>query len=104
MLAISVQGMLFAGATTTVLGWNGLGIAVGSGLVGAWAAAQGVLLQLLLIGSDLLLAYQSAIYWVTARWQLGEVGVTVGLGAWITGYGLVAAAATREPRWRSGER
>ncbi|MFO7893236.1 MAG: DUF2478 domain-containing protein [Longimicrobiales bacterium] len=93
MLAISVQGMLFAGATT-VLGWNGLGIAVGGGLVGAWAAAQGVLLQLLLIGSDLLLAYQSVIDWVTARWPLGEVGVAAVLGAWITGYGLIAAAAT----------
>lgn len=93
MLAISVQGMLFGGATA-LLGWNGVGIAVGGGLVGAWAAAQGILLQLLLIGSDLLVAYQAATDWLAGRWGLGAPAIGLFIAVWILGFGAVSATVT----------
>ncbi len=93
MLAISIQGILFSGATT-VLGWSSVGIAVGGGLVGAWAAAQGILLQLLLIGTDLLVAYQAVTDWLASRWGLGAPAIGLFIVAWVAGYGVAAGLAT----------
>jgi len=93
MLAISVQGVLFQGATS-VLGWRALGIAVGGGLVGAWSSAQGIVIQLLLIGSDLLRACEAVVEWIAGPETLGESGVVALALAWIGVCGLASGTAT----------
>lgn len=93
MLAITVQGLLFGGATR-VLGWNGAGILAAGFLVGAWAAAQGLVLQYLLIGSDLLRAYDAGVGWIAERWAVSIPGIATVLGVWIALWGCTAAAVT----------
>lgn len=93
MLAITVQGVLFGGATT-VLGWNVLGAAVGGWLVGAWAAGQGILLQYLLVGDELLRAYAAAVAWLQRTWGIAGPAVGAAIGGWIALNGLFAAAVT----------
>jgi len=100
MLAITVQGMLFGGATR-LLGWNPLGIFAGGALVGSWAVSQGLLLQYLLIGSDLLVAYQAVVNWVVGRWDVGVPGIAILLAAWVASWGLVAGT-TALVAWRKG--
>lgn len=93
MLAITVQGVLFGGATTA-LGWNVLGAAVGGWLVGAWAAGQGILLQYLLVGDELLRAYGAAVAWLQRTWGITGPAVGAAIGGWIALNGLIAAAVT----------
>jgi nucleoside-triphosphatase THEP1 len=100
MLAITIQGILFGGASR-LLGWNPLGIFVGGALVGAWAASQGLLLQYLLVGEDLLRAYETVVSWVLDRWQVGVPGVAVILSAWVASWGLVSGS-TALVAWRKG--
>ncbi len=98
MLAISIQGLLFAGATA-VAGWNALGVLVGGWLVGAWAASQGILLQYLLVGSELLRAYEAATGWLASHGFAGApaiAGVIAGYIALSGTGGAVAAYLT----WR----
>lgn len=87
MLAITVQGLLFGGATT-LLGWNPFGLALGAWLVGAWAAAQGAVLQYLLVGDQLLRAYDSVVGWLSAGWDVSAPGIWTAIGAWIVLWGL----------------
>jgi hypothetical protein len=92
MLAIAAQGLLFSGAVR-VLGWNRPALFAAGGLVGAWAAAQGLVLQYLLVGSDLLVAYEAVVAWA-ARYGLGVPGLAVLLGAWVALWALVAGGVT----------
>ncbi len=93
MLAITIQGVLFT-AATSLLGWNVLGIGVGGALVGMWATAQGFLLQYLLIGSDLLRAYESVLRWLSDRLDFGVPGLITALAIWIGSWGLVSGTVT----------
>ncbi|MBU0741848.1 DUF2478 domain-containing protein [bacterium] len=88
MLAITIQGLLFGGATTA-LGWNLLGVALGGWLVGVWAGAQGAVLQYLLVGDQLLRAYDSVTGWLTARWDVSAPGIWTAIAVWIIAWGLV---------------
>ncbi len=92
MLAITIQGLLFSGATS-LLGWNVLGVAVGGWLVGAWAAAQGIALQYLLVGDDLLRAYTFLTDWLTRHLGIAHPAVGAAIAGWIGLGGLVAMAA-----------
>jgi hypothetical protein len=100
MLAIAIQGMLFGGAAR-VLGWNALGLFAGGALVGAWAAAQGLILQYLLIGHDLLVAYETVVGWVRTRWAIGVPGIATVLAAWIGTWGM-ASGSVALLAWRRG--
>lgn len=100
MIAITVQGLLF-GASTRILGWNAVGIFLGGALVGSWATAQGFLLQYLLIGSDLLRAYDALVGWVQARWDVGLPGIALTLGIWFALWGLFAGSVALIA-WRKG--
>jgi nucleoside-triphosphatase THEP1 len=90
MLAITMQGVLF-GFGTNILGWNVAGILAGSMMVGAWAAAQGIVLQYLLIGSGLFSAYDAAVVWLREHLQLGIPGFVTLMAVWITLWGAVTA-------------
>ena len=93
MLAISVQGILFTCATE-VLGWNFLGVAVGGFLIGAWAAAQGVLLQLLFVGGDLITMYDKVLKWIAGLLHLPPPGLVGLLVLWSSLAGIIASAVT----------
>lgn len=92
MLAIAVQGLLFS-AAVRVLGWSRPALFVAGGLVGAWAAAQGLVLQYLLVGSDLLVAYEAVVAWTAAR-GIGLPGLAALLGGWIVLWATVAGGVT----------
>lgn len=100
MLAISIQGLFF-GIATRVAGWNWLGIAIGSWLVGAWAISQGLILQYLLIGNELLKAYSAVVEWTHEHWGVGNVQIATVLAAWISLWGFVASAVGVLARRRS---
>jgi nucleoside-triphosphatase THEP1 len=89
MLAITIQGLLFAG-TTRLLGWHRASVAVASALVGAWAASQGLIMQYLFVGKELLRAYT----WVVdqaERWVgISPPAVATAIAAWIGLWALVA--------------
>jgi nucleoside-triphosphatase THEP1 len=93
MLAISVQGILFTSATE-LLGWNVVGIALGGFLIGAWAAAQGVLLQLLFVGGDLVTMYDKVLQWLASFLRLPPLGLIGLLVVWSSLAGLFASAVT----------
>ncbi len=93
MLAITIQGILFT-LGSSLLGWNALGVGLGGALVGMWAAGQGVVLQYLLVGSDLLRAYEAVVGWVDARWDVGMPGIVTAIAIWVVAWGLVSGAVT----------
>jgi hypothetical protein len=81
MIAICVQGLLYGG-TVQALGWNVLAVTVGGALIGAWSALQGILLQYLLMGEDLIRAYDSTVLWLAERWGIAAPSLPVLMGAW----------------------
>ncbi len=81
MLAITIQGLLYGGAVT-LFGWNVLGVALGGFLVGAWSAIQGVALQFLFVGSDLIRAYDSIITWGAKLLDVRTPGLLVLIAGW----------------------
>jgi hypothetical protein len=93
MLAISIQGMLYAMAVT-VLGWNVLSTAAGGFLVGVWSAVQGVALQYLFVGSDLIRAYDTVIHWIAGALHLALPGVITLFVVWSAFCGTVGAVFT----------
>ncbi len=93
MLAITIQGILFA-LTSSTLGWNAFGVGLGGAMVGMWAAGQGLVLQYLLVGSDLLRAYEAVVSWVAARWDVGLPGMLTAIAIWVAAWGMVAGIAT----------
>jgi nucleoside-triphosphatase THEP1 len=93
MLAITLQGVLY-GVTITLLGWNILGVALGGFLVGAWSAIQGVALQYLFIGNELLRAYDSILQWIADQLGLRAVGFVALVTGWTVLCGLVSGGLT----------
>ncbi len=98
MIAICMQGLLY-GSAVQVLGWNVLGVTLGGALIGAWSAFQGFLLQYLLMGDDLVRAYDTVVLWLAAQWGLSAPALPWVMGAWAGVCALVAGgiAATA---WR----
>lgn len=90
MIAICMQGLLYGGAVQA-LGWNVFGVAVGGALIGAWSAIQGFLLQYLLLGGDLLRAYDTIVLWLAEKWELTAPALPWLVGAWALFCALVAS-------------
>ena len=93
MLAITVQGFLFSLAAT-VFGWNVVGILVGGWLVGAWAALQGLVLQYLIIGDNLLPALDVMVRWASDHLHLQLPGIVSLIALWTAICGTLSAIAT----------
>lgn len=91
MIAIIMQGLLFGGAVQA-FGWNFLAIGLGGALVGAWAALQGFLLQYLLLGDELVRAYDTAVVWLAEHWQITAPGLPWLVGAWAVLHAAVAGS------------
>lgn len=81
MIAICAQGLLYGGAVQT-FGWNAPAIALGGALIGAWSVLQGFLLQYLLMGRDLLRAYDSTVLWLAESWGLSAPSLPWLMGTW----------------------
>ncbi|CAN5618652.1 hypothetical protein BH23BAC4_BH23BAC4_11860 [soil metagenome] len=94
MIAIVMQGQLFA-AATVVLGWNYAGVFVGGALVGAWALLQGIVLQMLFLGTAVLDAIGAVTAWTAAlmgtRTPTVFLVLAVMVGAWAAIAGTVSA-------------
>ncbi|HVT73508.1 MAG TPA: DUF2478 domain-containing protein [Lacunisphaera sp.] len=101
MIAIIVQGLLF-GSSVQVLGWNPAALALGGALVGAWAALQGFFLQYLLMGEELVRAYDQAVRWLAQHWQIAAPSLPWLVGAWTLVHAVVAAGITLTA-WRLQE-
>jgi hypothetical protein len=93
MLAISIQGILYT-TGIELLGWNILGIALGGFLVGAWAAAQGVILQFFFIGSDLVQVYDMVLQWIAAKLNFPPIGLIGLLIGWSSIAGFFSSIVT----------
>jgi len=93
MIAIIVQGLLFGGAVQA-LGWNFFSLAIAGSLVGAWAALQGFALQYLMMGKELVRAYDAAVLWVADKWHISAPGLPWLVGAWALLHALVACGFT----------
>ena len=93
MLAITVQGFLFSLAAT-VFGWNVVGILVGGWLVGAWAALQGLVLQYVMIGDNLLPALDVMVRWTAEYLHLRLPGVVSLIALWTVVCGTLSAIVT----------
>jgi nucleoside-triphosphatase THEP1 len=93
MLAITMQGLLYGGAVT-LFGWNILGVALGGFLVGAWSAIQGVALQFLFVGSDLIRAYDSVITWGAKLLDVRTPGLLMLIAGWSVICGAVSCVLT----------
>jgi nucleoside-triphosphatase THEP1 len=93
MMAITLQGILYVLATT-LLGWNIVGVALGGFLVGAWSAIQGVVLQYLFVGNELLRAYDSILQWIAVQLGMRALGFLALVAGWIVLCGLVSGGLT----------
>lgn len=92
MVAISMQGTLFAIAVQ-LLGWNFIGVLLGGVAIGAWAALQGILVQYLLLGEDLVLAYTKATEWMAGRWGIDAPTLPTAILAWAALHAFLAGGA-----------
>ncbi len=93
MLAIAMQGWLFSRALRW-LGWRRGAVMAGAFAMGAWAGAQGLLMQWLLVGDALALALETLRVQVAQRVGTEAPGLWVLVGAWIGLHaGVVAVAA-----------
>ncbi len=93
MIAITAQGFLYTLAVT-LLGWNILGVTLGGFLIGAWAAIQGVVLQYLFVGNELLEAYDTVIQYIVGKLDLHGIGFLQIVVAWTILCGLLSGALT----------
>ncbi len=93
MIAIIMQGLLFGG-TVQALGWNFLSLGLAGALVGAWAALQGFALQYLLMGDELVRAYDAVVLWVADKWHIAAPGLPWLVGVWAVLHALVASGIT----------
>ncbi|HYC71207.1 MAG TPA: hypothetical protein VEB66_08380 [Opitutaceae bacterium] len=98
MIAIVMQGLLY-GISVQVLGWNAFAVTLGGALIGAWSALQGFFLQYLLMGEDLIRAYDSTVLWLADKWALAAPSLPVLVGAW-AGFCALFAAAIAFTAWR----
>lgn len=93
MMAIALQGILYTLAIT-LLGWNVLGVMLAGFLVGVWATLQGVALQYLFIGKELIQAYDAIIQWATKFVHVQAVGFLALVCGWTIVCGLISALVT----------
>ena len=93
MLAITLQGVQYVLAIV-LLGWNVLGVAVAGFLVGAWSAIQGIALQYVFVGDELLRAYDSIVRWLAEKLALQSVGLFQLMAGWTLFCGAVSATFT----------
>ena len=93
MIAIIMQGLLF-GATVQAFGWNYLALGLAGALVGAWAALQGFLLQYLMLGNELVRAYDTVVLWLADRWHITAPDLPWLVGAWAVLHAVVAGGVT----------
>jgi nucleoside-triphosphatase THEP1 len=93
MLAIAVQGALY-GAAVQVAGWNPLGVALGGALVGAWSGLQGFAIQYLVLGPEMVRAFDAAASWLAAHGHIRPPGLWTLVGAWAAFHALVGGVAT----------
>ena len=93
MIAITAQGFLYTLAVT-FLGWNILGVTIGGFLIGAWAAIQGVVLQYLFVGNEMLEAYDTVIQWIVGKINLHGVGFLQIVAAWTILCGMLSGTLT----------
>lgn len=98
MIAIVMQGLLY-GVSVQLLGWNAFAIALGGALIGAWSALQGLLLQYLLMGDDLIRAYDSTVLWLADQWGVTAPSLPVLVAAW-AGFCALFAGAIALTAWR----
>lgn len=92
MVAIIMQGLLFGGSVQA-LGWNVFSLGLGGALVGAWAATQGFVLQYLMMGQDMVKAYDATVLWLAQKWSITAPGLPWLVGAWALLHAAVAAGA-----------
>ncbi|MBL9213932.1 MAG: DUF2478 domain-containing protein [Opitutaceae bacterium] len=92
MIAIIMQGLLF-GASVQALGWNVIALGLGGALVGAWAALQGFALQYLMMGQEMVRAYDAVVLWLAEKWQIAAPGLPWLVGAWAGLHAAVAGGA-----------
>jgi hypothetical protein len=93
MVAIVMQGLLFGG-TVQALGWNVFALGLAGGLVGAWSATQGFVLQYLMMGQEMVKAYDSVVLWLAQKWSITAPGLPWLVGAWALLHAAVSAGAT----------
>ena len=93
MIAISMQGLLFGGSVQA-FGWNMFSLALGGALVGAWAALQGLVLQYLMLGKDMVKAYDTAMLWIAQHWGISAPGLPWLLGGWAVLHAVAACGLT----------
>jgi hypothetical protein len=93
MVAIVMQGLLFGG-TVQALGWNVLALGLGGALVGVWSATQGFVLQYLMMGQEMVKAYDSMVLWLAQKWSITAPGLPWLVGAWALLHAAVSAGAT----------
>lgn len=93
MIAIIMQGLLFGGMVQA-LGWNLVALGLGGALVGAWSALQGFVLQYLMMGEELLKAYDAVVLWLAQKWSITAPGLPWLVGAWALLHAAVSAGAT----------
>jgi hypothetical protein len=98
MLAIVVQGLLFGGAVQA-LGWNFIALGLGGALIGAWSALQGFLLQYLLLGDDLVKAYDTVVLWLAHRWHIAAPGLPWLVAAWAVLHATVSSGVALTAWW-----
>jgi nucleoside-triphosphatase THEP1 len=93
MVAICAQGALY-GTAVQVAGWNIFGVTLGGALIGAWAALQGIALQYLLLGGELVKAYDTVVLWLAEHLHLAAPGLPWLLGVWALLHALVGGGVT----------
>ncbi len=93
MIAIVMQGLLF-GTTVQALGWNVFALGLGGALIGAWAALQGFFLQYLLLGREMVRAYDTVVLWLADKWHVTAPGLPWLVGAWAALHAVVVAGVT----------
>lgn len=98
MVAIVVQGLLFGG-TVQLGGLNAPTVLFGGALVGAWAALQGFFLQWLLLGNELIRAYDASVVWLADKFHLTAPGLPWLVGGW-TALSALTAAGVSFAAWR----
>jgi hypothetical protein len=93
MVAIVMQGLLFGGSVQA-LGWNVFALGLGGALVGAWSALQGFLLQYLMMGQEMVKAYDTVVLWLAQKWSITAPELPWLVGAWALLHAAVSAGAT----------
>ncbi|MDB6167186.1 MAG: hypothetical protein JWM88_50 [Verrucomicrobia bacterium] len=92
MLAIFMQGFFF-GSTVQLLGWNAPAVALGGMLIGVWASLQGFFLEYLMLGGDLVRAYDSAALWLARILHVPAPGLPWVVGGWAFVHGIICAGS-----------